>query len=254
MTRTHQKYVRAYINGYDVSGQARQVGTCGAEFDAPMDAALSDEAMNTLLGRASIMCGPINSFLAPSAATGVWELLNPGTGTRNVMIPIGTLAEPAIGDNVFAWTFEQSSVQMEDNDGFVPFNATLPATSYAGSLNYSKPWGLLVHAKTARTAANTAVGTIDNAASSALGGIFVYQLFSSDGTVTLSIDDSATNANNAAFSALSGATSGSIDASVTPKSGFVQLSTTATVRRYLRWQIALGTATTCTFAIAFIRG
>ena len=41
--------------------------------------------------------------------------------------------------------------------------------------------------------------------------------------------------------------------SVTPASGMVAISTTATVRRYLRWQISLGTATTATFALAFIR-
>lgn len=57
-----------------------------------------------------------------------------------------------------------------------------------------------------------------------------------------------------AFAALSGATSGSIDASVTPVSGMVALGVTAAVRRYTRWQLAFGTATTATFVCGLIRG
>jgi hypothetical protein len=98
------------------------------------------------------------------------------------------------------------------------------------------------------------VATIDNGAASAKGGIFAYQLFSSDGAVTLSIDDAAANTGDGDFAALSGATSGELDASSAPVSGMVALATDATVRRYIRWQAAFGTATTATFALAFIRG
>jgi hypothetical protein len=34
----------------------------------------------------------------------------------------------------------------------------------------------------------------------------------------------------------------------------VALAATAAVRRYIRWQLAFGTANTATFALAFIRG
>jgi hypothetical protein len=70
--------------------------------------------------------------------------------------------------------------------------------------------------------------------------------------LTLKVQDAATNSNGS-FSDLSGATSGSITAAVTPQSGMVALGTTATVRRYLRWQLVFGTATTCSFTAAFIR-
>jgi hypothetical protein len=39
----------------------------------------------------------------------------------------------------------------------------------------------------------------------------------------------------------------------TPKFGIIELAKTATVGRYLRWQIALGTASSVTFALAFMR-
>ena len=77
----------------------------------------------------------------------------------------------------------------------------------------------------------------------------VYQVLAGNGTATISIDNSA---NNSAFTALSGATTGSINCAVV-QHGIVALGVTATVRRYLRWQIALGTATSVTFALSFHR-
>lgn len=254
MTRTHQKYIRIYSDGYDISGTSRQVGVCGVEYDAQNDEGVTDGVKNILIGRGTVKCGPINSFLSPSATIGVHELMSPGYGTRNIMIPVGALAVPAVGNPCFAWEFEQASYIVDQGSGFVAVNAILANTSYAGPLNYSNPWGLLLHAYGIETAANVAIGTIDNGAASAAGGVFAYQIFSSNGTVTASMDDSATNANNAAFSAVSGATSGSVDASATPKSGFIQLSKTAAVQRYLRFQVAFGTATTVTFATSFTRG
>ena len=79
----------------------------------------------------------------------------------------------------------------------------------------------------------------------------MYQVFAGDGTATISVEDATTNS-DANFAALTGATSGEIDFS-TPTAGIVAIGRTATVRRYLRWQISLNTATTVTFALAFVR-
>lgn len=256
MAKSHPKYHRLYISGYDLSGAVRNVGQIGVDRDAPVDAALTDSVKNCIIGKASLKLGPVNAFLQQGASPVIDEhdLLSSGNGAYNLMYVMGTLDGPAVGDPIFAARMEQGSYQSESGDGFSAVSIAFPNPSASGPLLYSKPFGQLVHPKAARTAANTAIGTIDNGAATANGGIFVYHLFSSDGTVTLSIDDSATNLNNAAFAALSGATSGSIDASSTPKSGMVELSVTAAVRRYLRWQLALGTATTATFALGFIRG
>jgi hypothetical protein len=256
MTRTHPKYQRIYINGYDLSGYTRSLGNMGVKFDEGIDAALTDAVKNAILGRATIQAGPLNAFLAPEATPtiGAHELLSAGHGTFNLMAVYGTPGGPNIGDPIIAAQMEEGEYTSSSGDGFSAVNVTFPNASAQGPKNYPSPWGVLVHAKATRTAVNAAVGTIDAGEDTTKGGIFVYQLFSSNGTVTLSIDDSATNLNDTAFAALSGATSGSINASVTPKSGMVQLGVTATVRRYLRWQIALGTATTCVFALGFIRG
>ena len=77
----------------------------------------------------------------------------------------------------------------------------------------------------------------------------MYQMFSSDGTAAIKIQDSP---DDSAWTDL--VTSGDKDASSTPKSGIVATATDETIDRYLRWQLALNTATTATFAVAFIRG
>lgn len=252
MTRAIEKNNRAYVDGYDFSGYLSTFGQCGVAYDAPLIEAYSDAVKNALIGRGVMKCGPLNGFFAPAGAgaTGLHELTDSGQGTRNVLVAIGGLAAPAAGSPFFAWQFEQSSYQVANGTGAVAASLALGNASYAGLKNYSLPWGLLLHANAAETAANTANNNVDNGASSVLGGIFVYHLLSSNGTVTLSVDDSA---NNSTWAALSGATSGSIDATTTPASGMVALSTSATVRRYLRWQLALGTATTATFISGFIR-
>jgi hypothetical protein len=249
MSRTHNKHIRVYVNGVDLSGYSRSVGTLSWMFGAQPDAAVTDECKNILIGQGDIQAAAINAFLDNDTA-GLFA--NKAQGTKTLSVAIGNRAAPAAGDPVFAWMFEDVGYQAQAGEGFV--TATLPfgEASYASTLTYTRPWGVCVSPKATWTAANTAVGIDDNGASSALGGIFVYHLFSSDGTVTLSLEDAATNT-NPSFAALSGATSGSITAAVSPKYGMVALGTTATVRRYLRPQIALGTATTLVAFFGFIR-
>lgn len=252
MARINPIYTRVYTNGYDISGSANNIGTVGVERQDDGGAAYSDSVKNYTIGRADIKAGPINAFMSPSAAIDIHELLNAGNIEVDLMIGFGSDSVPVAGDPMFAWKMKQKSYKGESS-GTVGVTIDISGASPNSPKTYDKPWGFIVHPKGAQTAANTAAGVDDNGASSALGGIFVYQLFSSDGTVTLSLEEASTNS-NANFAALTGATSGSIDASTTPKSGMVALATTAAVKRYIRWQIALGTANTATFALGFIRG
>lgn len=253
MTRTHQKHWRAYVNGVDLSGYTRQIGALGWVFDAEPDQALTDGCKNILIGKCDISSGPLNAFLDNDAA-GLYSIR--AQTLRNVMYAMGAMAAPVAGDNVFCWKFEDTGYAVEPGGGFVAASLPFGGASSQGVLTYKKPWGKLLHAKATRlvaAGANTGTGIDDYGADPpSLGGIFVYHLFSSDGTVTLSADEADTNLGGS-FAALSGATSGEIDATSTPQSGMVALATNAAVKRYLRFQIAYGTATTATFASAFIR-
>lgn len=248
MTRTHLKHCRVYCNGVDLSGYSRTFGPLSWMFGAEPDAALTDGAKNILVGQGDIQAGVINAFLDNDTA-GLFA--NSAQGTKNIAVAIGANAAPVAGDPVFAWKFEDTGYTVEQGSGFVAANLPLGGASYASTLTYKKPWGRVLHPLGAETAANTAAG-IDDAAASTLGGIFVYHLVSSDDAVELKVQHAANNADGD-FADLTGATSGSVDASAAPVSGMVALATNLSVSRYLRWQIDLGSATTATFFAAFIR-
>lgn len=251
MSRTHIKHCRAYVDGVDLSGYSRNIGPLEWTFDAEPDATWTDAAKNIVMGQCEIKAGALNAVLDNDAA-GLFALAKAASGTRNLLFAIGRNAPPAAGDPCFAWQFEQVNYSVEQGNGFVSANVPFGGASYASTLTYKKPWGFLLHASGAETAVNTATGQDDNAGPSSLGGIFIYHLLASNGTVTLKAQDAATNS-NVSFTDLTGATSGSIDASVSPKHGMAALGTTAAIQRYTRWQLVFGTATTATFVMALIR-
>lgn len=248
--RTTPNHIRAYVDGYDLSGYTRTVGPLACTFDEGIDDAVTLTVKATMLGSATVSVGTLNGLFDNTATSGLHVVMKDAGVQRNVMIPYGIQAAPAIDDPVFCGQFMQLGYNGEPDNN--PVYASIPfgGTSINGSnLMYARPWGTLVHAKAARTAANTGTG-IDQLASSALGGYFMYQVFAGNGTATLKIQDADTNSDGSFADLLS---SGGIDCS-TPKSGIVALAKTATVERYIRWQIALGTATSVTFALSFVRG
>lgn len=251
--RTTPNWLRVYADGYDLSGYANQVGPLMQEFGFDTFRAFTDEVLNGLNGHADLGIGTLNGIL-DNSTSGLHEVANNTLAKRVCMVAVGIRAAPAQGDPAYCGEFEQGGYQaVPADEGLVAVSIPFRKASGVGShLAYDKPWGTLLHAKGAETAVNAATGD-DKGAATARGGFLCYQLFSSNGTVTLKVQDAATNADGS-FADLSGATSGSITAAVTPKSGIVALATTATVRRYLRWQLVFGTATTATFALAFVRG
>jgi hypothetical protein len=254
MARTHNRFIRTYVSGYDLSGQARSIGSVGYKFDSTPDAALTDGCKNIVNGQAEIQVDPLNAFLSPetSPAIGIHELLSSGSGLQTYTIAYGVLAAPAQGDIIFSMPMEQAQYKTEGVAVNIGWGGPTSTNSLISS-GFASPFGRLLHAKGAETGANTAVGIDDYGATPpSLGGIFTYHLFSSDGTVTLTAQEADTNSNGS-FANITGATSGSITAAVAPKHGMVATSTTYAVKRYLRWQLAFGTASTATFLIGFSR-
>jgi hypothetical protein len=138
-------------------------------------------------------------------------------------------------------------------------NSTFGGAAFDAPLTYKRPWGRLLLPKSTITAAggvNTGIGVDDIAGTSALGGMLVYHLISSNGTLALKAEDAnGTNVDgDFASSDLDDvATTGMIDASITPKHGMIALATDRAVKRYLRYQVEWGTATTAVATVAFIR-
>jgi hypothetical protein len=258
--RTVSKWTRVYADGYDLSGHTRSIGPLAWEHDEASLVSVTDGARGVLPNVCKIGLGTLNGVFDNTDTTGLHVVANGAGVMRTALVPIGMRAAPAQGDCAFMGQFEQGNYVEADDGGSAVVTLAFDTWSVrASSLLYGKPWGWLLHAHGAETAANTAVGIDDlipPATSSARGGYMVYQLFASNaaGTVVVKVQDAATNVDGS-FADLSGCTTSAIGFASIPSAGLVAISPTATVRRYLRWQIVLaGGMTTVTFALGFVRG
>lgn len=253
--RTVNRYLRVYLDGYDMSGYTRNLGNIGAEWETPDLTALTDAVKGVLLNQRELSIGPYNGLLDNTATSGLHVITSGSSGAgfgHVVTAAIGVRAAPAQGDPVFCARPIQDGYAASSDGGAMAATLKFGQHDAANPIGYDKPWGVLVHANASEPSANTAAGVDDNGGASSAGGVmFWHVLGGSAGNITIKIQDAAINS-NVNFSDLSGATTGSIVAA-TPAAGFVALSNTATVRQYLRWQIA-GAAASVTFVLAFIRG
>jgi hypothetical protein len=249
--RTLIKWANVFVDGFDMTGFSRSFGPLTWKYPEADTTVLNDGTTNSLPSSAEINIGAINCIL-DNTTNASHDKLNTTQGTRIVTLAMGSKANPAQGDPVFTGQYMQKELlTTTDTASAVAFSASFTGWAAEGTtLLYSKPWGWLLHAKSAETAVNSAIGIDDTAvaASTTRGGYMVYHLISSNGSVTLKVQDAAVN-NNGSFADL--VTSGVLAAS--PASGIVALAPTATVRQFLRWQMVLGTATTATFIISFVR-
>jgi len=253
MARTVQKYIRAYIDGYDLSGYARTVGDLSWEYGEDMDAALSDEIMGGYPGHTNIFTGPLNTFF-DNSTDGPHDGLKTADAVRDVMYAIGMGASPASGDPVYCAPLLHTAYMAQPNDVSSMVTANLTFSGWdrrADTLTYDIPWGNLIHPKGAETGINSSTSDHDYGSQTTNGGYMMYQIFSSDGTVAIKVQDASVDS-DVSYSDL--VSSGDVDASTSPVSGITALAAGTIVEQYTRWQIALNTATTVTFALAFIRG
>lgn len=251
--RTLNRYSRVYVDGYDFSGQSRSIGPLACTFAEGNDDPLTADVIGTWLGQATISCGSLNAIFDNTLLTSAHALLKTPPAKRSVMIPIGVRAAPAQGDRVFCGQFYQDDYMTDP--GATPSALTIkfsPSAADGATLAYADPWGILLHANSYTSDLNTANG-IDCTATTTSGGYMMYQVFASSGagaTANIIVEDS--DAAGAGYATLLNTTV--VDVGTAPIAGIVPLSTTADVKRYVRWQVAWGSATNVTFALAFVRG
>lgn len=247
--RTALRFWRAYVDGYDMSGYTRSFGPLVCTFEEGVDDPLTTVVKGAMIGNATVGMGTLNGLFDNTATSGLHVVMKGAGVKRNVMLACGIQGVPANNDPVFCGEFLQGAYQ--GDAGANPVTASIPfANTHALASNkqYAKPWGVLLHAKLAATAANSATG-LDQTASSAKGGWMQYQVFAGNGTAALKVQHASTNSDGSFADLLS---SGTISCS-SPISGVAALAKGTTVNRYVRWQIALGTATSVTFALSFHR-
>jgi len=253
--RTLKRWVRMYVDGYDMSGYTREIGPLAWTYDEVEQVALMDSVRGALPDHPEISIGTLNGIFDNTATSGIHAVLGSAGVSRDVLVALGIQAAPAKGDPVFIGAYNQLAYQVAPSGGDVALTVPFGKTSPAEALLYEQPWGVLLHENAEETGANTGTGIDLTTVSTAMGGYFMYHILSvtGTGTVTLSVEDAATNL-NASFAALDGATTAAIAHTSVPCSGIIQIDKTDTVRRYVRWQMALDTITACTFVIGFVRG
>ena len=254
--RTLKRWSRIFVNGMDLSGYTREVGPLAWTYDEVEQTALLDGVKGALPNHPEISIGTLNGLFDNMATVGIHTALGTAGGdSRNVLIAMGIQAAPAKGDPAFMGAFNQVAYQIAPSGGDVALTVPFGKISPAKGLLYEQPWGRLLHENAAETGANTAAGIDDFGAATAKGGYLMCHILSvtGTGTVTINVQDAATNS-NAQFADITGATTGAIAHGSVPYSCIVQLGKTADVRRYLRWQMTLSTITACTFVLGFVRG
>lgn len=253
--RTVSKHVRIFMDGYSLACYATGIGPLANEWQTADVTTLCDSVKGYLPNNASIKVGVLNGIFDNTATSGLHVVANGAGVTRIVSVPIGIRAAFGIGDPVFNAHAIQNSYQASEEGGAVTANVEFGEwAGNATTMLYPWPWGVVLNANTARTGANAATGGPESltGASTAFGGYMVYHVTASSNaahTATISVDDSA---DDSTYLPLSGATTGVITVTA-GVSGVVALGRTATVRRYTRWQLALGTATSVTFLLSFVR-
>lgn len=250
--RTVSKHSRVYVSGYDMSGYTRSIGPLTQTFDEVDATAMADVVKGVLPGHGTCSVGTLNAMLDNTPTSGLHVIANNPGVRRVVTVAIGDRAAPALGVPTYSVETTQLGYQATDDGGLVA--VTIPfsdgeAADGSGGQFYPNPWGVLLNANLARTAVNAATG-VDNGAASTFGGVMVYHITAGNGTATLSVEDSA---DNAAWAAVAGMSTGLITMAA-GVSGAVAIARTATIRRYARWQLVFGTATSVTFVQSLIRG
>src|SRR3990167_9016423 len=181
--RTVSRWLRVYLSGYDLSGYSRNIGPLAQVYDAVGEPAAADAVKGYLPNHATLGLGTLNGIFDNTATSGLHVLQSAGSGARHVVtVALGVRAAPAAGDPVYCGEFEQQAYMADPNSGMVfatiPF---APTSEAAATLAYDRPWGNLLHALAAATAANTATGGVDGLAATSFGGVFVYHVTAGDG-------------------------------------------------------------------------
>lgn len=249
--RTLNRWARTYIGGYDMSGYTRNIGPLTWSYPTPDLTVQSDAVRGGLPDTPEISPGTLNGVMDGDAA-GLFATYGAGGTGRILTAAFGIRTAPAQGDPVFCGRFGQLDYQGAEAGGAMYTTVPFGMADMATLQSYDKPWGTLLHANSAATAVNSATGVDDFGAATTYGGYMVYHVLAGNGTATIKVQHASTNSDGS-FADLGGCTTGVTDFS-SVASGIVNTTAkTTTVNRYLRWQIVLGTATTVTFVLSFIR-
>ena len=240
--KTHARWYRLIMDAVNLSGDSRQIGSFGVEYDTADVTGWSDGVVNHLLGQPSHIFTGYQAVLNNTAVTGSHTELS-AVEEYILSLFIGIRAAPAVGDMVFMTTVEQSAYTVDGSPSpMVSINAVKSITD----ADHVKAFGVALAVGDELTA--TTNGTsVDNGVASALGALAHLHITASDGgTWAFKVQDSP---DDGAWADL--ITFSSDGTAIAAESGDVAAAAT-TPDRYVRFQ-ATRTSGTCTAWCCLVR-
>jgi len=231
------RWARMYINGYDLSGDSRNVNQLLDEFAEAEMPGWANSVKNYLSGHRATGGRGYQALINDDTAGSLTALKT--AGAKVVSLFLGSSAEPVVGDAAYLLSAaEMSNIAGFDGNAGVISSDFLPVSGAEAS-----PHGKVIFPKTAVSATGSGA-SVDNGASSANGWHANIHVFATaSGNYTFTIEHSS---NGSDWTTL-----GTFTINGSAMTGEA-LSGTGTVNRYVRLT-RTRTGGSCTFAVAFAR-
>ncbi len=185
--KTNARWCRLLVDGADISGDSRQVGTIGVTHQTQDVTGYNDGAHNFTLGRQNFIFDGYQAVFSDAATTGSHIELNV-LEEYVVTFVMGIRAAPALGDPAILQTLEQVSYTVSGSDATL-----IDAEFEKGQTDISivKPFGLVLENGTVRTGNLTGTTVPGNGSSTSNGGIGnLHVVETSTDALTIKIQDS----------------------------------------------------------------
>lgn len=217
-----------WVDAYNVSGDVGAIDSI-ASSRAQLDyTSIEDDYMSRLpgLGDGSISFSGYFNRASPSLYAAFGSAF--GTAITIITASFGTaIGSPAASIGAARSTYSTT----RSADGALALSA-----SAESGIGYGVDWGVLLNSRDSAT--GTATTTVDNSVATSLGAqAYLHITAVAAGTVTITVQDSADNAN---FTAVSGL---AFTASSTAVAEYKATSAGAAIARYTRYNVSGGTAT-----------
>lgn len=242
-----QRHMRLLVGGYDLSGDARALGSASYDPTEVDMTGWSNTVMQYLTNIPEVVLDGFEALMNDDTGR-AYDVLKTSGGAANlheVSLLFGGGGEPAIGDPAFVMGAVQLGDMVASSDGVavVTANFRVDASSVT---SFAYPHGVVLHGNTAETAtfSSTSVDLTNGVYSLANGAQAIIHVTSAEstGTWTFTIEDSA---NDSTWASL---VSFTVDGtSITSE----RVTVAGAVDRYVRLTGTNGTATSCTFAVTF---
>jgi hypothetical protein len=183
--KTNMRWARLLVDGVNLSGDTRQVGSIGTVYDQQDISGYADGVHNFTLGHPTLMLDGYQA-VANDATGGSHDELS-ALEEYVTSFFIGIRAAPTVGDPAILGSFEQVSYTVDGTDAAL-INAEFGKSNT--DHDHEKAFGVTLEAGTLRTAVFDGA-SVDNGASTATGGLGHLHVTNVDPTgLVVSIQDS----------------------------------------------------------------